>query len=213
VLVAGGRATLADLITYEFTFDDAQAGTPANELYQPDGLGITFWPAIYDCDRDKDNYKIPGTERWRKDEFGPEILIDDPSSYERGNAPSPPNALDGVYRPIIIEFETPFDIAENGLAFVLDNDAYGFNGFDQENNPDTALFVYNADFTLIDKKPIDQTQPGFSLVVGDYERVKYFMLPLGGFYDNVYVSGEPIPEPSALLCLLTLGAALLVHRR
>lgn len=196
-------------ISYEFTFDDVATGTAANALPQPPALGVSFYNAEYTPDLDPQGDPIPGTEKWRIDNSAPTVIVDNPNNYGRGDAPSPLNALEALFQPVLVLFPAPFDIDPAGLSMVLDLDTFGTNGL-LPGNEQIAVQFLNAASSLISSVRVDQTTPGYVVNAGPVTDVSAMLLPAGAFYDNLSISG--VPEPTSL-ALLAIGAAAASRRR
>lgn len=208
--LTGGAAT-AQTVTHEFTFDGVPIMTPASSLAQPDGLGLGFFGAVFAPDENEFGEPIPGTERWRIDADAPAVVVDDPSRFGRGQAPSPTNALEALFQPVLLTFEVPFNLGAGGFSTVLDNDPFGDNGF-LPGFEGIAVHFFDADFGLIERLPVDQTEPGFEVLAGGYANVGSILLPAGAFYDNLRISGTPVPGAGAG-ALLGLAGAVAARRR
>lgn len=180
---------------FTMNFDSQADGTNAN-LFAPVGLSIVY--GVYEPDLDIEGDPIPGSESWREDITAPAVLVQEPQSfYGRGLAPSIPNALDAVFQPVLLLFDTPFDLTS--FSITLDNDTFGTN--------ESVLFYDNAN-TLVHSAPVDQTVAGVQVNVGAIGSVSKVVLPSGALYDNV----SAVPEPSSALLLLSGLAAGLMRR-
>jgi hypothetical protein len=194
-------------IVHTFTWDEQATGSLANSFAQPPGLGVTFSFAALLPETDEFGDVIPGSERWRQDLTAPPVIVDNPQNFGRGNAPSPVNALEALFQPVLISFAAPFTLDPAGFSAVLDNDVFGANGF-LPGNADIAVQFLDAGANPLLITPVDQTTPGY-VVSGGGLTVSSILLPAGAFYDNVFISG--IPEPTSVLLMLAGG--LLVRRR
>ncbi len=204
---------LAQVVNHEFTFDGVPAGTAVNSLSQPPTLRLTFDNAHFAPRLNSQGFPIPGTERWRPDLNAPAVIVDDPSLFGRGQAPSPSNALEALFQPVLLTFRIPLDIDANGFRTVLDNDTFGFNGF-LPGFENIAVHFFDPTATLIDRVQVDQTTPGFEVLTGSHANVKWILLPAGAFYDNLRIAGTVIPTPSAAGLIALAGLfALGRHRR
>ena len=211
MLAVGLTTSASAQVSYEFTFDDAPAGTQANSLSQPTGLNVSFHFAVFAPDQDEFGDDIPGSEHWQIDLTAPPVLIDNPADWGRGDAPSVPHALEAVFQPVMILFDTPFNLDPLGFSTILDNDTFGFDGT-LPGFEDIAALFFDPNDGLIDQIQIDQSEPGFVVETGGYQNLSYVVLPSNAFYDNVFISGTPVPE-AATLTLLALGAFAVVRKR
>jgi hypothetical protein len=205
-------AAAGQVVTHEFTFDGVPAGTPVNTLVQPRRLGAVFHNAYFGPRFNQQGFPIPGPERWRIDRSAPDVLVDDPSLFGRGPAPSPENALEALLQPVLITFRTPLTLEPSGLSLILDNDTFGFNGL-LPGYEDVAVHLFDASAQLIERIGVDQTTPGFQVSTGGQVGVKWMLLPAGAFYDNLHISATPVPAPGAVSVLLGAAAVALPRRR
>ncbi len=196
-------------ISYEFKFDEVPAGTAANTLSQPPGLGVSFFNAEFVPEVDSEGDVIPGSEHWTIDPLAPPVLVEDPNNFFYGNAPSPLNALEAVFQPVLVQFDIPFNFDPAGFRTVLDLTPFGLNGT-LPGFEDVAVKCYGTGGDLLGTIPVDQTTPGLG---GGLQAVQFALLPSGAFYDNLLISGEPVPEPASLVVLACLAMALLPRRR
>jgi hypothetical protein len=200
-LAVGARAEF-------FDFDGLPAGTAANDFAPP---GLRFDPAILEPDLDPDGLPLPGTEKWRRDLSAPPVLVENPLDYGRGAAPSPANALNALWQPVLITLGHPVELLQ--FAVTLDNDGFGSNGFDPA-FADIAVHFLNANGQVLLQLPVDQTQPGFQVALSaPLTGVRSLLLPAGAFYDDLAI--VPIPEPQTCLIVgaLMALAAIVGHRR
>lgn len=167
-------------------FDAQASGTDAN-LNAPVGLTIDY--AAYLPLQDGFGDDIPGTEAWRVDGSAGPVLVQEPQSfYGRGAAPSPLNALDAVFQPVLLSFSTPFYMTS--FSVTLDNDTFG--------GANESVLFYDASDSLLLSAPVDQTVAGFQLNTGIIGNVSKVVLPSGGLYDNV----SAVPEPGVGMLLV-----------
>ena len=212
-LLAGSVAQAAP-INYTFTFDGVPNGTAVNTIPQPAVVGTSFYNAIYTPNLDAFGDPIAGTEKWRidTDPTTPAVTAENPSLYARGAAPSPTNALQALFQPVIVTFAQPINLTGSGFSGVLDNDTFGSNGF-LAGFSDIAVKFYDTNNTLLQSVPIDQTTPGFAFTNPTaLANVSYVVLPAGAFYDNLAIVGNSVPEPASF-GLLLLPAMVVLQRR
>jgi hypothetical protein len=183
-----------------FNFDAVASGSPANAVSK---AGVTFEPAYYGPVFDFDGSAVPGTEAWRIDGSAPAVTVDDPSTFGRGAAPSPANALNALWQPVLVQFGAPQLIRQ--FSVTLDQDSFGTRGL--------GIGFYDGADRLLGELPVDQTIPGFSVSAPalDLVGVTKVVLPAGAFYDNLTVSS--VPEPGGLTLGLLGGLCLLAIRR
>jgi hypothetical protein len=156
---------------------------------------------MFTPDLDPNGEPIPGSERWRIDPTASMVTADNPQILNSGFAPSAPNALNAVFQPALMLFNTPFNI--QSFSLVLDNDTFGSSGL--------AILFFGVNDILLRSLAIDQTQPGFIASTGAIAGVSKIVLPGGAFYDSFNVTGAPIPEPSTY-ALIALAAGVFVIR-
>jgi hypothetical protein len=184
-----GLAAGLSLLTHAsiLTFDGVPSGTLANSVAP---AGVTFSPAALLPDLDAFGDPIPGTERWRPDPDATEaVLVENPGDYGRGPAPSPANALNALWQPVLIRFARPtMDLLSFGV--VLDLDTYGANGLEPAFS-DVAVLFLGAAGNILSAIPVDQTQPGYTVGAGPLAGVGGIVLPAGAFYDNLALTAIP----------------------
>lgn len=198
-LAAAGTVHAAVDVT--FNFDSVPAGSNASLVSQ---AGIQFLPAVFAPLVDSSGLPIEGTDGWRPDSSGVFVTVDNPATFGRGTAPSPLNALNALFQPVLLEFSSPEVIRR--LSVSLDNDTFGTR--------DSALEFFSSDNRLLGTIVLDQTQAG--LVVNadlDLTGVAKVLLPAGAFYDNLVVSSIPEPGASRLLAFGAVALAVLARRR
>lgn len=181
-------------------FDDAPSGTPANVLAPP---ALRFEPAVLDYDYDAAGDPIPGTLRWRADASAPAVVAENPELYGRGQAPSPDNALNASWQPVLVLFPQSFDLTT--FSVTLDHDPFGLNGT-LPGFSDVAIQFLDANGAVLASIPVDQTQPGFRAEAGPVADVDSILLPAGAFYDDLRLA--PIPETGLWPLAAGLGALL-----
>lgn len=187
---------------YTFRFDHVASGSPANSALSG---GVTVEPAFYAPSLDGDGNDIPGTEAWRTDTFAPAVTVDNPMTFDRGEAPSPSNALNALFQPVMLLFPTPEFVGM--FRVTLDGDEFGSI---------MPIEFYDSFDTLIWSTTIDQSisylQVNENPGVGDVSKI---VLPGGAFYDNIQV--EAVPEADTQMLMLAgsllLMGGLWMHRR
>lgn len=170
------------------TFDSVPGGTPANALAP---AGVSFAPAVLLPDLDSFGDPIPGTDRWRADATAPEVLVENPGGYGRGQAPSPANALNALWQPVLIQFAAPRDL--HWFGTVLDLDPFGVDGHDPVFS-DVAVMFLDAAGNVAAAFPVDQTTPGYTVGAGPRSGIRGILLPAGAFYDDLELNLAVIPE-------------------
>ncbi|MFO1432855.1 MAG: PEP-CTERM sorting domain-containing protein [Candidatus Competibacteraceae bacterium] len=180
-------------------FDGVAPGTPANQAIGSAAGLVSFANAVYAPRLDSDGDPIPGSERWTvdPDSATPPVVVDDPSIYFYGSAPSGSNALNALWQPILLQFMEPVRLL--AFAVTLDNSSKG-NLF-----PVPLLFL-DTTGTVLASMDIDQTISGLIFTTGPVAgAVGSILLPAGAFYDNIDVT---VPEPTTW-GLLAGGLAVL----
>ena len=198
LLVAALACTVPARATL-FTFDGVASGTAANDLSQ---AGITFQPGVFLPDTDSFGSDIPGTEKWHVDGTAPAVTVDDPNGFGRGNAPSPANALNALFQPVLVLFPAATDVT--AFTAKLDNDTFGDSGL--------SVNFYDAADNLLASIPIDQTVAGFTFTSGTLNGLSKVVLPGGAFYDNVGFTAVPEVDARVLTAGILLAGAALVRR-
>ena len=186
------RATL-------FTFDSVTTGTDANSLSQ---AGITFQPGVFTPDTDTDGIDIPGTEKWRVDGTAPAVTVDNPNLFGRGAAPSPNNALNALFQPVLVLFPTSTTVTS--FSATLDNDTFG--------DAHLSVNFYDSNDNLLKSVAVDQTVAGFTFDSGAITGLSKVVLPAGAFYDNVGFTAVPEVDGRVLTAGLLLAGAALARR-
>lgn len=194
-LAAAWPATTFAAVDVRFDFDSLASGSLANLGSR---AGITFEPAVYQPLLDDNGITIPGSDRWRIDGTADPVTVDNPADFGRGAAPSPVNALNAVFQPVLIRFADPETV--RWFSVGLDGDRFG--------DPATSIGFYDSAGALLGEIPLDQTLPNGSFAAAfDLTGVKDVVLPGGAFYDNITISSVPEPGPLSLLMLGGLGLA------
>jgi hypothetical protein len=185
---------------FVFRFDHVASGSAANSALSG---GVTVEPAFYAPSLDGDGNAIPGSNAWRTDTFAPAVTVDNPMTFDRGAAPSPSNALNALFQPVMLLFPTPEYV---GLFRVtLDGDDFGTS---------LPIEFYDSSETLIWSTTVDQSVPYFGVDafpgVADVSKI---VLPGGAFYDNFLIT--PVPEVDArmLAGAVILGVGVWLRRR
>lgn len=185
---------------FVFRFDHVASGSAANSALSG---GVTVEPAFYAPSLDGDGNSVPGTEAWRIDTFAPAVTVDNPLSFDRGAAPSPSNALNALFQPVMLLFPTPEYV---GLfRVVLDGDDFGSS---------LPIEFYDSSDSLIFSTSVDQGIPYFSVdVFPGVGGVSKIVLPAGALYDNFLIT--PVPEVDArmLAGAVILGVGVWLRRR
>lgn len=199
VLASGMAASAAIQVT--FNFDSVPSGSAANLVSRE---GITFQPGAFLPALDTDGGAIAGSDAWRVDGLAGSITVDDPSSFGRGVAPSPLNALNALFQPVLVQFPAPEVI--RSFSLTLDNDPFG--------DSRSSIGFYDASDRLLGEVTVDQTGIGsFIEATLDLSGVTKVVLPAGAFYDNLSISSIPEPSPVGLLVLGGISLAAVGRRR
>lgn len=189
-------------LNMSFNFDSGSSGTFASVFHTPQ---VTFHNAKFSPTLDGFGDPILGTDHWQIDTASDTafpLLVENPSLYGRGAAPSPGNALNGLDQDILVQFDQAYNLSS--FTFTLENSSFGV--------PFAAVnFISGASTVLT--VGLNQTVSGFVFTQGPVVGVTGVVLPGGKFYDNVSVTGAAaVPEPSTwavLTGLVALGAAAL----
>lgn len=202
-------AASGGMVDFTYNFDGVPILTEANTLPGPSGLGVEFVNAVLSPDLDSFGDPIPGTTRWRPDITAPAVTVDDPSRYGRGAAPSPSNALEALFQPVLIIFDVPFNV--DSFSTTLDNDTFGANGF-LPGFADIAVQFFAWGTARVGNVPVDQTTAGFQVSAGSIANVGAILLPAGAFYDDLRLTGTVVPTPGPA-ALFSLGLLAMARRR
>lgn len=201
-LLAGASQLNAQSFT--FGFDSLADGANA-DLGAP--AGVTFRVGTFAPDLDSEGDAIPGSERWAVDASAGAVVVRNPSFYDRGAAPSAPNALDSVFDTTLMLFSTPQSLS--AFSVTLDLDTFG-------DNP-VSLDFYSigpSANTLLGSIPVDQNTPGFlATLSGPLAGVDMIVLPSGALYDSFSFTAVPEPETYALVSAGLLCGFGLLRRR
>lgn len=199
-------AVAAHATTYHF--DGAPSGTDAN-TFAKDGIG--FYSGILAPNLDINGDPIPGSDHWQIDSSAPAVTVDDPLGFGRGVAPSPANALNGLFQPTLIKLGGS-NMRVTDFSVTLDNDTFGDNGL-LPGHSDIAVGFYDLAGKLLFSIPLDQTTPGFKGSLGNWvDGVDSIVLPGGAFYDDLTLTA--VPEVSTFLPVgAVVGGMLLARRR
>ncbi len=192
-MVAGVESHAATTVALEFDFDSLATGSPANAALP---IGLSLDNAFYDYEYDGFGDPIGGTLRWRRDPTAPAVLADDPSLFGRGPAPSPNNALEALYQPVLLSLGGLTD----ALMFrtTLDLDSFGENGL-LPGFEDVAIQFLGFDGSPVLSLLIDQTTPGFLATAGPLNGIAGILFPAGAFYDDIEAGFDPRPPVAAII--------------
>ncbi|MEI6343451.1 MAG: PEP-CTERM sorting domain-containing protein [Verrucomicrobiota bacterium] len=185
-------------------FDALGSGDAAN-LAAPSYL--KFNEGTFSPDYDADGDVILGSERWRVAADASPIVVRDPAFYDRGTAPSGSLALDGVFQPTLINFDSRQSLTE--FSVTLDNDAFG--------DPSAQILFYTvgtAGNSLLAILPVNQTVPGFTATLTQpLSDVDMIVLPSGALYDDVRLAVVPEPGTTAMALVGAGVLGVLLVRR
>lgn len=198
----------ASAASFSTNFDSQPDGSLASLFANAD---FSFHNGFYGPLQDGFGDDIPGSDQWQIDtqsdlDFPLTVVETGAVLGGYGDAPSTPNALNGVDQSVLIVFNQLVDITN--FSVTLDNSSFG------------NLFASPIDFvdgtTLVASAPADQTVPGLVVNVASASGVTIIVLPAGAYYDNLSFDYAPsaIPEPSSFAALAGLaGLALAASRR
>lgn len=196
-IVAATASTGLIAQSFVLGFDSQTDGSAAN-LSAPSG--VSFAVGTFSPDLDSEGDFIDGSDRWRVDVDADAVLVRNPSFYDRGAAPSSPNALDAVFDTVLVSFSSPQVVS--GFSVRLDNDTFGFDGLAIE-----FYSVGSSSNTLLGSIPIDQAVPGFlATLAGPLAGVDFVVLPAGALYDDLSFTAVPEPSEWGFLAAGALGA-------
>lgn len=185
------------------TFDGVASGTAAN-LAVP--AGYSFFNAAYLPDQDEYGDDIPGSEKWKVDpSVSDAVIVLNPLTVDYGVAPSPNNALDARWSPILMQFDTAKDLT--GFSVTLDNSTYGNLWADN-------IYFLDANKNLIGSLVIQGSIPGYVANLNTpLFGVKEVVFASGALYDNITVSEVPVPAAAWLMGSALLGLGGVARRR
>jgi len=197
-------AASASAQSYSISFDTLGSGAPAN-LAAP--TGVSFGEATWSPDYDSEGDAIAGTERWRLFDGASPVLVRNPSFYDRGTAPSGLVALDGVFQPTLMRFNSPQMLAQ--FSVTLDKDTYG--------DPGATIQFYKVGTsgnTLLASIPANQASPGFTAALAaPVSGVDMVVLPAGALYDDIRYSSVPEPGSTVLFIIGLSGLTLFLRHK
>ena len=203
VLGACGTCLSASAAAFNLRFDSLADGANAN-IDAPPGLRFDY--AVLSPDLDLFGDPILGTDKWRidLDPLTPPVSVKD-------------HALDAFLQPVLISFNTLFDIT--GFSTRLDNDSFGFNGT-LPGLEDISVQFFGSSGNLLGRIAVDQTTPGFIASGAGFSGVAAILLPGGATYDDISIrtpSVAPVPEvtlPGTIgVGAIALGGLVLRRRR
>jgi len=184
-------------------FDSVSNGASAN-LAAP--AGVSFGIGTFSPNLDSEGDVIPGSSRWKVDTSAGSPVVRTPSFYDRGAAPSSPNALDAVFDTVLLRFNA--SMALSSFSVTLDNDTFGTDGL--------AIEFYSVGATsntLLASIPIDQAVPGLIASLSTpISGVDLVVLPSGAMYDNLAFTAVPEPSEWAVAAAGMLGVVAWVRR-
>ena len=194
--------------SFSTNFDNQPDGTLASVFSNAD---FSFHNGVFGPLKDGEGLNIPGSDQWQIDvasdtSFPLTVVETGAVSGGYGDAPSSPNALNGVDQTVLIVFNQFVDITN--FSVTLDNSTFG------NLSATSSDFVNGA--TVVVSNPADQTVSGLVVNVGSAFGVKTIALPAGAYYDNLSFdyTVSAIPEPSSFAALAGLaGLALAASRR
>jgi hypothetical protein len=209
-----GFSLTTSAASYQFNFDSLPILAEANSAVV---AGLRFDYAVFAPDLDMFGDPIPGSEHWQVDPFSPAVTVDDPSLWGRGAAPSPANALEAVFQPVLITFDADFDLMS--FSTTLDNDVFGDDGT-LPGFEDIAVQFFGPTGSLLGRLAVDQTTPGFLAKSGALSGAKSILLPAGAFYDDIAIEGNTavtaVPElasPGVIAMGSSLVAGFCLRRK
>jgi hypothetical protein len=194
--------TAAHAQSFNFGFDSIADGANA-DLGAP--AGVTFRLGTFSPDLDSDGDTISGSDRWQVDTG--DVVVRPPSFYDRGAAPSSPNALDSINGTTLMLFSSSQTLGS--FSVTLDGDTFGENPVYLE-----FYSVGTSANTLLGSITLDQTTPFFVGTLGTtLANVDMIVLPSGALYDNFSYTVVPEPSDYAIATAAMLGAYGYFRRR
>ncbi len=190
--------------SFNFGFDGLADGANA-DLGAP--AGVTFRVGTFSPDLDSEGDAIPGSDRWTVDDSAGPVAVRNPSFYDRGAAPSNPNALDSVFDTSLMLFSSPQSLS--AFSVTLDLDTFG-------DNPVSIEFysIGASANTLLGSISVDQNTPGFlATFSGSLAGVDMIVLPSGALYDSFSYTAVPEPGTYAFVSAGLLCGFGLLRRR
>jgi hypothetical protein len=196
----------AGTLNATFNFDSQSSGSLASLFNTPQ---VTFHNAKFAPTLDGLGDPIAGTDHWQIDATSDTafpLLVENPSLYGRGSAPSGTNAINGLDQEILVQFDRAYDLSS--FSVTLDNDTFGLSS--------AQINFINGSSTLLSVNA-DQSVAGLVVSHGAVSGVTGIVLPALGFYDNISVAGaSAVPEPSTwagFAGVAALGLAIVRRRR
>jgi hypothetical protein len=190
--------------TAQINFDSVASGSVANTAAP---AGIQFNQAHYVNDTNAYGEEIPNTEKWQIDTLNDAafpVTADNPASFGYGAAISGSNALNALWQPVLMHFDTAINLT--GFSVVADNSTYG-------DLSSSYLYFLDSGKNILSQVMFDQTAPGAVVALAmPVNGVRDVLLPSGAFYDNFQVSSVPLPA-SLPLFLAGLAVMGMVKRR
>jgi hypothetical protein len=178
-------ATASAQITASFNFDALPDGATASLFNTPQ---ISFHQAHFVPFTDALGDPIAGSDHWEIDLVNDSLFpvtAENPLTYGSGPAPSGTNALQALWQPVLLSFDTTYNL--QSFSFTADNDTYGFL---------FAVSFINSTGTVTEV-PFDQSIAGFQFNAANIDGITGIVLPSGAFYDNITVAAAAaVPEPS-----------------
>ena len=204
---AAGSTYAGGGLNDSFNFDSQASGSLAS-LFNTSQ--VTFHNAKFAPSLDGFGDPITGTDHWQIDAASDTdfpLLVQNPSIFGRGSAPSGINALNGLDQEILVQFDQAYDLSS--FSVTLDNDTFGLSS--------AQINFINGSGILL-SVGANQNIAGLVVSQGAVAGVTGVVLPALALYDNLSVVGTvaAVPEPStwaAIAGVAALGLAIARRRQ
>jgi hypothetical protein len=198
-------ATASAQLTASFDFDALPSGATTSLFNTPQ---LSFHQAHFVPFTDAFGDPIAGSDHWEIDLVNDSLFpvtAENPLDYGSGPAPSGTNALQALWQPVLLRFDSVYNL--QSFTFTLDNDPFGLLT--------SVAFITNTG--TVTEIALDQSIAAFQFSATDIDGITGIVLPSGAFYDNLVLNATAaVPEPStygAIAGALALVGTLWRRRR